>query len=74
MFCSKKNDLLDALSLIKVDVDGIEHLIPKGATITFKSKSLKSFYIEVNDDFTEQDDQQKEIFETASFSLKDKRH
>lgn len=68
------NVLQETPSLIKIDVDGIEHLILKGATKTLKSKQLKSLYIEVNDDFTEQADQVKIIMEAAGFSLKEKRH
>ena len=61
-------------SLIKIDVDGIEHLILKGASKTLKSEKLKSLYIEVNDDFKEQAHQVKTILESAGFTLKEKRH
>jgi FkbM family methyltransferase len=61
-------------SLIKIDVDGIEHLILKGATKTLKSKELKSLFIEVNDELKEQAHQVKDILESAGFSLKDKLH
>jgi len=70
----EKNMLKETPSLIKIDVDGIEHLILKGATKTLESEKLKSLYIEVNDDFNEQAHQVKTILESAGFSLKEKRH
>jgi len=69
-----KNLLPEKPSLIKIDVDGIEHLILKGAIQTLKSKELKSLFIEVNDDFKEQALQVKGILESAGFTLKEKRH
>lgn len=69
----EKNVLTETPSLIKIDVDGIEHLILKGASKTLKSEKLKSLYIEVNDDFKEQAHQVKTILESAGFALKEKR-
>jgi len=69
----EKSVLTEKPSLIKIDVDGIEHLILKGATEILKSKELKSLYIEVNDDFVEQAHQVKNILKSAGFALKDKR-
>ena len=68
-----KKILTEIPSLIKIDVDGIEHLILKGALKTLKSKKLKSLFIEVNDEFKEQSHQVKVILETAGFILKEKR-
>ena len=70
----EKNILTEMPSLIKIDVDGIEHLILKGASKILKSKTLKSIFIEVNDDFIEQSNQVKTILESAGFKLKEKRH
>ena len=70
----EKSVLTEMPSLIKIDVDGIEHLILKGASKTLKSEKLKSLYIEVNDDFKEQAHQVKTILESAGFTLKEKRH
>ena len=70
----EKNILKETPSLIKIDVDGIEHLILKGAVKTLRSEKLKSIYIEVNDDFEEQSSQVKIILESAGFKLKEKRH
>ncbi len=70
----EKNILTETPTLIKIDVDGIEHLILKGALKTLKSKTLKSIFIEVNDDFEEQSNQVKIILESAGFKFKEKRH
>lgn len=70
----EKNILMETPSLIKIDVDGIEHLILKGASNTLKSATLKSLFIEVNDDFEEQSHQVRVILESAGFTLKEKRH
>ena len=70
----EKNVLTETPSLIKIDVDGIEHLILKGATKTLQSEKLRSLFIEVNDDFKEQAHQVKNILESAGFALKEKRH
>ena len=67
------NVLTEMPSLIKIDVDGIEHLILKGAVNTISSKKLKSIFVEVNDDFEEQAQQVKTILESAGFKLKQKR-
>ena len=69
----EKNVLTETPSLIKIDVDGIEHLILKGASKILKSEKLKSLFIEVNDHFKEQAHQVKTILESAGFALKEKR-
>ena len=70
----EKSVLTEKPSLIKIDVDGIEHLILKGAAKTLKSEELKSLFIEVNDDFKEQANKSKDVLESAGFVLKEKRH
>jgi FkbM family methyltransferase len=70
----EKNILKEIPSLMKIDVDGIEHLILKGASKILESKILKSVYIEVNDEFHEQSSQVKLRLETAGFKLKERRH
>ena len=57
---------------IKVDVDGIEHLILKGATDTLKS--AESLLIEVNDNFVKRARDTEEYLTKAGFKLKQKRH
>ncbi len=56
-------------SIIKIDVDGIEHLILKGALDILDDKNLKSVYIEVNDEFYEQASEVRKIMERKNFKL-----
>lgn len=57
---------------IKIDVDGIEHLILLGAR-NILSK-VDSLLIEVNDGFNEQAEQCNKLLLEAGFVLKEKRH
>jgi len=59
---------------MKMDVDGIEHLILKGGESILKSPQLKTILIEVNDDFAEQRDGVKELLENAGWKLDAKKH
>ena len=59
--------------IIKIDVDGIEHLILSGAKNTIAADSCKSIYVEVNDNFIELADDVKRLLENAGFSLVEKR-
>ena len=55
---------------IKIDVDGIEHLILLGCNNLLKK--TKSILIEVNDEFQEMSNQVKEILNQNQFILKEK--
>ena len=57
---------------IKIDVDGIEHLILKGAKDVLSK--VDGVLIEVNDGFSEQADQCKKLLLQAGLVLKEKRH
>ena len=57
---------------IKMDVDGIEHLILKGGSRILQG--IKGILIEVNDDFHEQADQCQSLLTEAGLMLKEKRH
>jgi len=59
---------------IKVDVDGIEHLILKGAEKTLSSPKCRSVLIEVNDDFDRQANEVNDILLACGFTLEEKRH
>jgi FkbM family methyltransferase len=61
-------------NVIKMDVDGIEHLILKGGTSILRSPQLKTMLIEVNDNFVEQRDTVKYLLEEAGWKLKEKLH
>lgn len=48
------NKILDIPDYIKIDVDGIEHLILEGANKYLSDKKIKSILVEVNEEFEEQ--------------------
>lgn len=49
-----ENSILDIPDYIKIDVDGIEHLILQGGDKFLNDNKIKSILIEVNEDFIEQ--------------------
>ena len=57
---------------IKMDVDGIEHLIIKGANSAMKN--VESILIEVNDDYIKQSKEINEHLNSLGFKLKEKKH
>jgi FkbM family methyltransferase len=57
---------------IKLDVDGIEHLILKGGHDVLKK--IKGLIIEVNDNFREQAELCRALLESSGLSLIEKRH
>ena len=57
---------------IKMDVDGIEHLILKGGSRVLRE--VAGILIEVNEDYKEQDDNVFEYLTEAGLVLKEKRH
>ena len=61
-------------SMIKLDVDGIEHLILSGARSTLRAPTLRSVLVEVNDDFRELASEVSEHLRDAGFILEAKRH
>ena len=60
--------------LIKVDVDGIEHLILSGAVEILSSSECKSILVEVNDDFNEQAKRVSKVLNECGFTLREKKH
>lgn len=66
--------LTEMPAMIKVDVDGIEHLILKGAKNTLRNSLCKTVLIEVNDDFRDQADETMGILSECGFFLKQKYH
>ena len=65
--------ITDYPNLIKIDVDGIEHLILAGAIETLKNPSCKTVLIEINDLFVEQAQSATKILLDCGFKLKEKR-
>lgn len=71
------DDVMRAFSIprpdyIKLDVDGIEHLILKGGGDVLKN--VTSILIEINDDFLEQAEICGQLLRAAGLILKEKRH
>ena len=60
--------------MIKLDVDGIEHLILEGMREILLSENCYSVFVEVNDDFQEQSSQVEKILTQSGFELSEKTH
>ena len=56
-------------NIIKIDVDGIEHLILSGMQEILQSHDCKSVLVEINDDFRTQHDMATKILESHGFKL-----
>ncbi len=63
------NDIMDVPKYIKIDVDGIEHLILDGGKDTLKNEKIKSILIEVNENFEDQQNQVDKIMLESGFKL-----
>ena len=70
LFSSKL--IKDSPDFIKIDVDGIEHLILVGAIKTISSNKCKSILIETNSDFKEQEKKVHKILIDCGFKLREK--
>ena len=66
--------LTEPPSMLKIDVDGIEHLILRGARDTLGNPSLRTVLIEVNDSFTELANEVTLLLISAGFTLQERRH
>jgi len=69
-----KNQTLKVPNFIKLDVDGIEHLILEGANNILTSEQLKSLSIELNEDYKEQYKKILKIMSDFGWKLKQKKH
>jgi hypothetical protein len=79
IFGSSINYLLDEKILeipnyIKIDVDGIEHLILRGADKYLKNLNIKSLSIEINENFTLQFKEVLNIMRANGFKILHKKH
>jgi len=70
----EKNFIKEIPEIIKIDVDGIEHLILTGMQNILKNKKCLSVFIEVNDSFDVQAREVKKILSKSGFELKKKCH
>jgi FkbM family methyltransferase len=62
----------DIPNLVKIDVDGIEHIILKGSEKILTHKDCLTVLIEVNDNFIEQADNVESLLSNYGFSLRNK--
>jgi len=69
-----KNNILLIPDYIKIDVDGLEHLILEGGDKFLGDKKVKSISIEVNENFVNQYDAILKYMEQFNFIFKHKKH
>lgn len=69
-----ENKILEIPNYIKIDVDGIEHLILKGGRTFLKDKRIKSVQVEMNEIFKDQYEEVMNIMKISNFRLKRKEH
>lgn len=69
-----KNNLLEVPDYIKIDVDGIEHLILEGASEYLENKKIKSLSIEINENFMDQYQKVIAIMKKNEFKILHKKH
>ena len=67
------NKILELPDYIKIDVDGIEHLILKGGEKYLKNKKIKSIAIEINENFKDQFINVHSILDKSNFKIKQKK-
>lgn len=60
---------LNIPNFIKIDVDGLEHLILKGGDKTLDNEKLKEIFIEINDNYQHQYDEIHKIMELKKFQF-----
>ena len=67
-FCLNRNFFIP--DYIKIDVDGIEHLILDGANEFLKNKKIKSISVEINENFKEQfEKNSKRLWKNVTLAL-----
>ena len=69
-----ENKILEIPDYIKIDVDGIEHLILESGNKVLKDKKIKSCSIEINENFKEQYDKILNIMKEYQFKILHKKH
>jgi FkbM family methyltransferase len=69
-----KNKILKIPDYVKIDVDGIEHLILSGAGNFLKHNKIKSLSIEINENFKEQYNFIIKIMKKNNFKILHKKH
>ena len=69
-----ENHILETPDYIKVDVDGIEHLILEGGDKFLNNQKVKSLSIEINENFKDQYEKVLDIMEKNNFKILHKKH
>jgi len=69
-----ENSILEIPDYIKIDVDGIEHLILEGGNKVLNNKKVKSFSIEINENFEEQYNKVLNLMKDHGFKILHKKH
>jgi FkbM family methyltransferase len=69
-----KSKIFKVPNYIKLDVDGIEHLILKGADKYLKNKNIKGLSIEINENFNIQHKKVISILKKNNFKILHKKH
>ena len=67
-----RKNILEFPNYIKIDVDGIEHLILSGADEFLNDPKIKEIQVEINEDFTTQKEIIAKLMEKSNFKLKHK--
>jgi len=69
-----ENNILSIPNYIKIDVDGIEHLILEGASNHLDNPEIRSMSIELNENFKNQFNSVMNIMDKSNFRFKHKKH
>ena len=69
-----ENNILSIPNYIKIDVDGIEHLILEGASDHLDNSEIRSMSIELNENFKDQVNSVLKIMDKSNFRIKHKKH
>ena len=64
-----ENSILDIPDYIKIDVDGIEHLILEGGDKFLSNEKVKSLSIEINENFIDQFEKIKKFMDKYKFKI-----
>ena len=67
-----ENEILEIPDYIKIDVDGIEHLILSGANKFLKNDKIKGICVEINEKFLQQKKSISDLLINSDFTFQDK--
>lgn len=67
-----RNNILEIPDYIKIDVDGIEHLILDGGSEYLSNDKIKSISVEINENFKNQFDLVQQLMRKNQFTFKNK--